>query len=163
CFRYLIKHNHSTVTVLSRSGWLPSVRGTYYEICCQYLTLETAFTYQEDGLIPLDDIVKLFEKVLRVQGIDDKIMDRKTDRPEIDIEFDLENLDEVSKIQYLISRLEDTFKIIYKYLSREDKKRFLSDYHHLIQSNHSPMPPEAAKQILDWIDEGHLIFIDDMA
>src|SRR5699024_11432778 len=73
------------------------------------------------------------------------------------------HLDEVGKIQYLISSLEDTFKIIYKYLSREDKKRFLSDYHHLIQSNHSPMPPEAAKQILDWIDEERLVFIDDMA
>ena len=163
CFRYLIKHNHSTVTVLSRSGELPSVRGTYYEISCQYLTLETAFSYQENGLIPLDDIVKLFEKELKAQGIDKKLMDRKTDRPEIDLKFDLEHLDEVGKIQYLISSLEDTFKIIYKYLSREDKKRFLSDYHHLIQSNHSPMPPEAAKQILDWIDEGHLIFIDDMA
>ena len=163
CFRYLIKHNHSTVTVLSRSGELPSVRGTYYEISCQYLTLETAFSYQENGLIPLDDIVKLFEKELKAQGIDKKLMDRKTDRPEIDLKFDLEHLDEVGKIQYLISSLEDTFKIIYKYLSREDKKRFLSDYHHLIQSNHSPMPPEAAKQILDWIDEERLVFIDDMA
>ena len=162
CFRYLLKNGHSKVTVLSRSGELPSVRGTYYDLSGEYFSIEHAMSDKNQGLIPLDRIVDLFRKELRVHGIQEELLTRKTDRPEIDLKFDLEHPDEVGKIQYLISSLEDTFKVLYKYLSRKDKTRFMEEYHELIQSNHSPMPPHGAKQILEWIDKGRLEFLDDM-
>ncbi|MCK1976984.1 FAD/NAD(P)-binding protein [Jeotgalicoccus huakuii] len=162
CFRYLLKNGHSKVTVLSRSGELPSVRGTYYELSGEYFTIENAMSDKKHGLIPLDRIIELFRKELRAHGIQEELLTRKTDRPEIDLKFDLEHPDEVGKIQYLISSLEDTFKVLYKYLSRKDKTRFMEEYHELIQSNHSPMPPHGAKQILEWIDKGRLEFLDDM-
>ena len=162
CIRYLLKQGHSKISVLSRSGELPSVRGTYYDMSGKHFTVDKVFTYEKEGLIPLDRVVELFKNELQLHDIDPKLLDRKVDRPEIDLKYDLEHPYEVGKIQYLITSLEDTFKDIYKYLSRADKKRFLDDYHDLIQGNHSPMPVHGAKQILEWIDQGSLEFLDGM-
>ncbi|CEA02560.1 hypothetical protein BN1048_01760 [Jeotgalicoccus saudimassiliensis] len=161
-FRYLLRNGHDQVYVLSRSGEMPAVRGTYFDIQPECLTLGAAMQHEKDGLIPLEQIVELFIEEMTAQGLDMSLFERKTDRPEIDLKYDLEHMDTVGKLQYLIVNLEDTFKTLFKYLSRSDKRKFLQDYHPYINGNHSPMPPHGAEQILEWIDEDRLIFMHGM-
>lgn len=161
-FRYLLKYGHKQVYVLSRSGEMPAVRGTHYDFSLQHLTLDKAFEYEKDGLIPLDKLLELFKKELAAHQIEISMFDRKVDRPQVDLQYDLDHLDSIGRIQYLIYALEDNFKTLFKYLSREDKQRYLEKYHPYLESNHSPMPPDGAKKILQWVDEGKLVFMHDM-
>lgn len=161
-FRYLIRNGHKKVYVLSRSGEMPAVRGTHFDIELQHFTLEAALQYERDGLIPLEKLLGLFKLEMEAQQVDSSLFERKTDRPEIDLKYDLEHPDSVGKLQYLITDLEDTFKILFKYLSRRDKRTFLKEYHPYISGNHSPMPPYGAAEILKWIDEGKLVFMHGM-
>ena len=161
-FRYLLINGQDRVYVLSRSGEMPAVRGTHFDIKPECLTLDAALEYETDGLIPLDTLLELFKKEMAAQGLAMSLFERKTDHPEIDLKYDLEHLDSVGKLQYLIISLEDTFKTLFKYLSRSDKRKFLQDYHPYVDSNHSPMPPHGAEQILSWVDEGKLVFIHGM-
>lgn len=161
-FRYLLLNGHEKVYVLSRSGEMPAVRGTYYDFKPEYFTLDAAFQYERDGLIPLDKLIGLFKKEMAAQQVDVSLFERKTDRPDIDLKYDLEHMDSVGRLQYLIVHLEGTFKILFKYLSRSDKRTFLEKYHPYVDGNHSPMPPHGAEQILKWVDEDKLVFMHGM-
>ena len=161
-FRYLLLNGHEKVYVLSRSGEMPAVRGTYFDFKPEHFTLDAAFHYERDGLIPLDKLLELFKEEMEAQQVDISLFERKTDRPEIDLKYDLEHMDSVGRLQYLIVQLEDTFKILFKYLSRQDKRTFLEKYHPYVDGNHSPMPPHGAEQILKWIDEDKLVFMHGM-
>lgn len=161
-FRYLLLNGHEKVYVLSRSGEMPAVRGTNFDFKSKYFTLDAALQYEKDGLIPLDKLLGLFKKEMEAQQVDGSLFKRKTDRPEIDLKYDLEHMVSVGRLQYLIVHLEDTFKILFKYLSRSDKRTFLEKYHPYVDGNHSPMPPHGAEQILKWIDEDKLVFMHGM-
>ena len=161
-FRYLLLNGREKVYVLSRSGEMPAVRGTNFDLQPEHFTLDRAMQYETDGLIPLGKLLELFKQEMEAQDVDVSLFKRKTDRPEIDLKYDLEHMDSVGRLQYLIVHLEDTFKILFKYLSRSDKRKFLQDYHPYINGNHSPMPPHGAEQILHWIEEGKLIFMHGM-
>src|SRR5699024_11610874 len=87
-------HGHDKVYVLSRSGEMPSVRGTDYEFTPQHFTLDNAFKYLENGLIPLDKLLELFKAEMLEHDVDMTLFERKTDQPEIDKEYDLEHLED---------------------------------------------------------------------
>ena len=161
-FRYLLLNGHEKVSVLSRSGEMPSVRGTYFDFKPKHLTVDAALQYETDGLIPLDKLLELFKQEMEAEQVDASLFERKADRPEIDLKYDLEHMDSVGRLQYLIVSLEDTFKTLFKYLSRRDKKTYLEKYHPYVDGNHSPMPPGGAEQILKWIAEDKLIFMHGM-
>lgn len=161
-FRYLLLNGHEKVYVLSRSGEMPAVRGMNFDFKPEHFTLDTAFQYETDGLIPLDKLLGLFKKEMAAQQVDVSLFKRKADRPEIDLKYDLRHMDSVGRLQYLIVHLEDTFKILFKYLSRSDKRTFLEKYHPYIDGNHSPMPPHGAEQILKWVNEDKLVFMHGM-
>lgn len=162
-FRYLLSHGHDKVYVLSRSGEMPSVRGTDYEFTPQHFTLDNAFKYLENGLIPLDKLLELFKAEMLEHDVDMTLFERKTDQPEIDLKYDLEHLDSIGRLQYIIVHLQDAFKTLFKYLSRKDKREYLEEYHPYVESNHSPMPPDGARRILRWIDEDKLVFMHGMS
>lgn len=161
-FRYLLLNGKDTVYVLSRSGELPSVRGTRHDIELQHFTLDQAMKYQKNGLIPLDNLFRLFEKEMAAHNLNMTLFKRKTDNPAIDLKYDLEHQDEVGKLQYLIIKMQDSLKELFKYLSRSDKQHYLEKYHPYLDGNHSPMPQEGAEQILNWIKEEKLVFLDNM-
>lgn len=161
-FRYLLLNGHEEVSVLSRSGEMPAVRGTYFDFKPVHLTVDNALQYETGGLIPLDKLLELFKQEMQTQQVDASLFERKTDRPEIDLKYDLAHTDSIGRLQYLIVNLEDTFKILFKYLSRQDKRTYLEKYHPYVDSNHSPMPPHGAEQILNWIDKNQLIFMQGM-
>lgn len=162
-FRYLLLNGKETVYVLSRSGELPSVRGTRHDIELQHFTLDEAMKNRRHGLIPLDNLIELFEKEMAAQNLHMSLFKRKTDNPAIDLKYDLEHQDEVGKLQYLIIELQEPFKQLFKYLSRSDKQYYLEKYHPYLDGNHSPMPQEGAEQILSWIEENKLVFLQGMA
>ncbi|MGO1922716.1 MAG: FAD/NAD(P)-binding protein [Jeotgalicoccus sp.] len=161
-FRYLLLNDHEEISVLSRSGEMPAVRGTYFDFKPEHLTVDAALQYETDGLIPLDKLLGLFKQEMEAQQVDASLFERKTDRPEIDLKYDLEHMDSVGRLQYLIVNLEDTFKTLFKCLSRRDKRTYLEKYHPYVDGNHSPMPPDGAEQILNWIDEDKLVFMHGM-
>src|SRR5699024_9515761 len=132
---------------------------TDYEFAPQYFTLDNALKYLEDGLIPLDKLLELFKTELTAHDADMTLFERKTDQPDIDLKYDLEHLEKIGGLQYIIVHLQDTFKTLFKYLSRKDKRVYLQEYHPYVESNHSPMPPDGAKLILQWINEGRLVFM----
>lgn len=163
CFRYLfMEENHNHIHAFSRSGEMPSVRGTETEVTLRYFTTDGIEQLKSGGLMPLNQLIQLFKKEMEYQGIDQTLFYRKTQDPYKDIKYDLKHKDAVGRLQYLIIEAHPVISAAYQYLSRKDKEVFMGQYHALLDGNHSPMPPQTAEQILKWVDEGRLHLYSDM-
>ncbi len=161
CVRYLIIDKQvEKVSLFSRSGEMPSVRGERTEITLRHFTEEILRDRIRNDEIALTDIITLFKKELAHQNIDESLFFRRTGNTLQDLNYDLEHQETVGRLQYLIIKVNPIFSDVYQYLSRNDKKAFLEKYHHLIEENHSPMPAEVARLLVQWGDEGRLHIID---
>lgn len=161
CVRYLlIDKQVKQVSLFSRSGEMPSVRGEQTEINLKHFTEEILKSRIQNDEIALKDIIMLFRKELAHQNIDESLFHRRTGNTLQDLKYDLEHQEAVGRLQYLIIKVNPIFSEVYQYLSRNDKKAFLEKYHHLIEENHSPMPAEVARLLVQWGEEGRLHIID---
>lgn len=163
CIRHLIHgEGASELYVFSRSGELPSVRGTEYQIQLKYFTAENIKKELHRGLVPLQHMIDLFKKELSEHQINTSLFGRQTGDAHQDLSFDLEHADEVGKLQYLIIEANPVMTEGFHYLSRSDKKVFMEKYHQLIDENHSPMPDSSAEEIISWIEDSTLKMFNDI-
>lgn len=161
CVRYLImEQSIDGVRLFSRSGDMPSVRGTSYNLKIQYFTEEAVDAYIENDLISLDKIIELFRKEMSAQGVDEKLFYRHPESTLDDLKYDIHHVDEVGKLQYLIIAVNPLFSRVFPYFSKSDKRRFMKEIHPLIDKNHSPMPLEVARQLVEWAEAGRVVIID---
>ncbi|WP_052255874.1 FAD/NAD(P)-binding protein [Salinicoccus sp. YB14-2] len=161
CVRYLImEQSVDGVRLFSRSGDMPSVRGTSYDLNIQYFTEEAVDAYIKDDLISLDKIIKLFKKEMSAQGVDEKLFYRHPESTLDDLKYDINHADAVGKLQYLIIAVNPLFSRVFPYFTKSDKSRFMREIHPLIDKNHSPMPPEVAAQLVEWAEDGRVVVID---
>lgn len=163
CIRHLImEEKKEKLYVFSRSGEMPSVRGTEHEIKLKYFTLENIKSKAVNDLVPLTKIVHLFKKEMREHNISSSLLGRQTGTPYEDLTYDLLHKDEVGKLQSLIAKINPLFSDVFKYLSKSDKSLFMSKYHSVIDENHSPMPDEVAKLLVEWMEKDRLLMLDDV-
>ncbi|HIV82501.1 MAG TPA: FAD/NAD(P)-binding protein [Candidatus Salinicoccus merdavium] len=161
CVRYLImEESADEVHLFSRSGDMPSVRGTRHDLNIKYFTEAEVDSYIEDDMISLDKIIELFKKEMAEHTVDEKLFYRHPESTLNDLKYDIHHADAVGKLQYLIIAVNPLFSRVFPYFSKSDKRKFMKDIHPLIDKNHSPMPPEVARQLVDWAEEGRVRIID---
>ena len=161
CVRYLmIEQSADAVHLFSRSGDMPSVRGTSHDLNIKYFTGAEVDSYIEEDMISLEKIIELFRKEMAEQGVDEKLFYRHPESTLEDLKFDLLHADAVGRLQYLIIAVNPLFSRVFPYFSKSDKRKFMKEVHPLIDKNHSPMPPEVARQLVDWAEEGRVRIID---
>ncbi|WP_411842076.1 FAD/NAD(P)-binding protein [Salinicoccus sp. HZC-1] len=163
CIRYLLLENKKEkVYVFSRSGEMPSVRGEYADIKLKHFTKETLQSLITNDEIPLTALKQLFFKEMEANAVDYSLLKRRTGNTVEDLIYDIRNTEKVGRLHYLIMALNPVFSEIFQYLSRADKQKFMDEYHPIIDENHSPMPKEAASKLIEWIEAGKLVIVDDM-
>ena len=161
--RYLfLEKDLKNLYVFTRHGELPAVRNGENDLELKYFVKENIDKHIKDDHISLGAVTRLFNKELRYQGINTDLFGIEFDHPKKQIEFNIKNIEAVTKIELLILKAENLFTYIYMYLNQKDKTRYLKLYHPLIEQYHSPMPLHVAKGILEWIEDGRLIFVDEM-
>lgn len=163
CIRYLIlEGKKEKVFMFSRSGEMPSVRGEYANIELKHFTKENLKTMINNDEIPLNSLKQLFLEEMKSNNVDYGLLKRRTANTIEDLKYDLEHSEAVGRLHHLIMALNPVFSEVFQYLSRNDKKIFMEKYHPYIDENHSPMPTEAAKKLIEWISEDKLIIVDGM-
>ncbi|EKU50284.1 FAD/NAD(P)-binding protein [Staphylococcus massiliensis] len=158
--RYVLKHHDKMpVTIASRGGKLPSVRGTKYDIELQHLTQDNfqKLKLKNFGVVPLNEVLDLFKKECDTLGIPlKKLLHRKQGNPVRDLNYDLRHADEVGLFQSLIEEIKENMNWIWNSLSKEDQKLFHTEYNGYLKDNANPMPTSTAKLLIDEIQMGRL-------
>lgn len=156
--RYVTAHHPKLpITVASRKGRLPSVRGEMPDIDFEYVTPENFNEVKRKhfGNVPLDEAIKLFLKDCALHHIDvETLVHRSQDDPIKDLTYDLEHADELGKLQSILELAKENLNWIWNSLSREDQKRFLTNYQPILKENSNPMPPQTARLLIDHINHG---------
>lgn len=156
--RYVTAHHPKLpITVASRKGRLPSVRGEMPDIDFKYVTPEkfNEIKRKHFGNVPLDEAIKLFLKDCALHNIDvETLVHRSQDDPIKDLTYDLEHADALGKLQSILELTKENLNWIWNSLSREDQKRFLTDYQPILKENSNPMPPQTARLLIDHINHG---------
>ncbi|WP_214269506.1 FAD/NAD(P)-binding protein [Staphylococcus pseudoxylosus] len=156
--RYVTAHHPKLpITVASRKGRLPRVRGEMPDIDFEYVTPENfnEIKRKHFGNVPLDEAIKLFLKDCALHHIDvETLVHRSQDDPIKDLTYDLEHADELGKLQSILELAKENLNWIWNSLSREDQKRFLTNYQPILKENSNPMPPQTARLLIDHINHG---------
>ncbi|WP_436965798.1 FAD/NAD(P)-binding protein [Staphylococcus shinii] len=156
--RYVTAHHPKLpITVASRKGRLPSVRGEMPDIDFKHVTPEkfNEIKRKHFGNVPLDEAIKLFLKDCALHNIDvETLVHRSQDDPIKDLTYDLEHADALGKLQSILELTKENLNWIWNSLSREDQKRFLTDYQPILKENSNPMPPQTARLLIDHINHG---------
>lgn len=156
--RYVSKrHPNLPITVTSRGGMLPSVRGEISEIEFQYLTKEkfNEIKDQHFGNVPLQKALELFSKECERFDVNvEALVDRKVGDPVKDLEYDLNHPKELGIFQTLLELVKENMNWIWNSFSHQDQEKFLQQYHKILKANSNPMPPRTAHLIIEGIQNG---------
>src|SRR5699024_6380847 len=156
--RYVIAHHPKLpITLTSRKGQLPSVRGEMPDITFKYLIQENFNKLKKVnfGNVPLDEALQLFKKDSAYYDIPvKKLVNRRQNDPLKDLIYDLEHQKELGEFQSLLELVKENLNWIWNSFNREDQKRFLKDYQYILKENSNPMPPRTAELIIEHIKNG---------
>lgn len=156
--RYVTAHHPNLpITVTSRKGHLPSVRGEMPELEFKYVTPDNfnQIKQQNFGNVPLDDAICLFLKDCATLEIPvETLVHRRQGDALADLTYDLEHSEILGKFQSILELAKENLNWIWNSFSREDQKRFLSDYQWILKENSNPMPPQTARLIIEHIENG---------
>ena len=160
----LIEQGHrGPITVHSRSGHFPSVRGTQGRITPRYLHTEyIASLRSSKGKLSLDDLVELVQKEILAQGGQHPGSSFNMMEPPADIQaFLRDEIDAAAGIRIWQAVLYATNPIIdqlWTALHEEDKQRFLDKYFSIFMAYRVSIPVENARKILSYLESGQLHF-----
>ncbi|PHK50864.1 FAD/NAD(P)-binding protein [Staphylococcus edaphicus] len=156
--RYVTAHHPNLpITVTSRKGRLPSVRGEMPEIEFKYLTPENfnAIKAKHFGNVPLDEAMSLFMKDCALYEIPvETLVHRRQNDPILDLTYDLEHSEVLGRFQSILELTKENLNWIWNSFSRSDQKRFLSNYQSILKENSNPMPPQTAQLLIEHIKNG---------
>ncbi|MGO1632281.1 MAG: FAD/NAD(P)-binding protein, partial [Staphylococcus equorum] len=156
--RYVTAHHPKLpITLTSRKGQLPSVRGEMPDIEFKYLTPENfnAIKNENFGNVPLEQALSLFLKDCAYYNVAiEKLVHRRQNDPVKDLTYDLEHETELGTFQSILELVKENLNWIWNSFSREDQQQFLKDYQSILKDNSNPMPPRTAKLIIDHIENG---------
>lgn len=164
--RYVTEHHiNLPITVASRKGELPSVRGEMPEITFQYLTPKkfNELKAENFGNVPLDDAMALFLKECAIYEIPvETLVHRKVGNPVEDLKYDLEHAEDLGKFQSILELIKENLNWIWNSFNRNDQKRFLEQYQPILKANSNPMPPRTAKLLIEHIENEQIRIYDGL-
>ncbi|MCU5746840.1 FAD/NAD(P)-binding protein [Staphylococcus sp. SQ8-PEA] len=156
--RYVAAHHPNLpISVMSRSGNLPSVRGDMPEIEFKFLTPQVfnEIKSQRFGNVPLQEAIELFKKECKRFNLDvQSLIHRKSGKPVEDLEYDLRHQKELGIFQSLLELVKENMNWIWNSFSHQDQEKFLREYHHILKANSNPMPPRTAQLMIKGIKNG---------
>lgn len=156
--RYVTAHHPNLpITVTSRKGHLPSVRGEMPELEFKYVTPENfnEIKQRNFGNVPLDDAICLFLKdCAELEILIERLVHRRQEDVILDLTYDLEHSEILGKFQSILELAKENLNWIWNSFSREDQKKFLADYQWILKENSNPMPPQTARLIIEHIENG---------
>ncbi|MCY1038766.1 FAD/NAD(P)-binding protein [Staphylococcus nepalensis] len=152
-------HPNLPISVTSRKGHLPSVRGDMPEIQFKYVTPENFNKIKKENLgnVPLEDALTLFRKDCTYYDIPvEKLVHRRKGDPIADLTYDLEHKEILGKFQSILELAKENLNWIWNSFSRDDQKTFLRNYQSILKENSNPMPPRTARLIINHIQNGQI-------
>ena len=159
--RYVTAHHQNLpITVTSRRGILPSVRGDMIDIAFEYLTEHhfEALKREHKGIVPLNIALDYFKRDCARYNIDlDTLIHRRTGDVIKDLAYDLAHPETLGHFQSMLEAVKGEMNWIWNSLCREDQSLFLEKYNRILKDHSNPMPPETAQLIIDCIKDGKVL------
>jgi uncharacterized NAD(P)/FAD-binding protein YdhS len=153
--RYVTEHHPNLpITVTSRRGALPRVRGNMPDLEFKYITPHNfnELKRQHFGTVPLEEAMKLFDLECEYYNIQvEKMLDVNMENHIEQLEFDLNHPDELGSFQSLLEGIKENMNWIWNSFSRADQIEFLNRYQRILKANSNPMPPRTAELIIHGI------------
>ncbi|UXR68896.1 FAD/NAD(P)-binding protein [Staphylococcus sp. IVB6246] len=157
--RYVLNHHNQSLTLASRGGKLPSVRGEMVPITLQFLT-KSAFDEiksENMGVVPLQKAIELVHQECELLDIPlSSLLDRRTGDVVEDLSYDLSHAESLGRLQSFLMTLKDNMNWIWNSFTYEDQMLFLDRYHHYFKENMNPMPRDTAQFIIEAIENKKL-------
>lgn len=150
-------HPDAEVSMFSRSGTFGSVRGIEETLQLKYFNEARVAEEKEkhDGWIALDTLKQWFIEECVNHGIDLSAYWHRYGSGTIDgIKTDLDHLQEIGKLQSVIHSMTLLFAQLWNALTNQDRQRFIEDYADQFTQFRSPMPPETARKIVEYVESG---------
>ncbi|WP_414046007.1 FAD/NAD(P)-binding protein [Macrococcus equi] len=164
--RYLTPELNTTLYLVSRDGKVQSVRGEMAAIKLKYITrvkLEK-LKNKNNGFIPLEEMVKLFNKEAEYQGIaSEKLFKLSRVNPLRAIQYDLSHPQEVGLMQSFIYELTRLASYIWPFMTRADKDAYIDQYAELINAYANPMPESSAQLIAEGIENNRIVILSEIS
>ena len=160
----LIRQGHTgEITIHSRSGFFPSVRGSQGRIKNKILTLETIDALvREKGKLDISDLALLIRKEISYQDNTSLVSFELPQAPTDIFKFLRDEIECASKSRTWQAVLYTTNLIIDKMwssLKDESKSEFLSKYFSVFMAYRVSIPVENAKLILSYMESGQVKFL----
>lgn len=156
----LSNHHKKPIILASRSGKMPSVRGTMQQVKLKHLTMKTfdKIKAQNMGVVPLDDVINLFKKECeRLEIPLEKLLKRRKYDTVKDLKYDLNHPEEVGALQSVLEAVKENMDWIWNSLSREDQLQFIHKYYRYLRENTNPMPQDTARIIINAIQNEEIL------
>lgn len=151
------------VTIYSRSGFFPSVRGTQGRIAPRYLTVDYFDELlAQNAILTLEQLVTLVSKEIAEHGGVVPEPFHVPAPPDDIVEFLRQEIDAAQQARPWQAVLYMTNKVVDKVwalLSDADKKQFLEKYMGVFMSYRVSIPVGNAEKILGYLESGRLAFI----
>lgn len=161
----LLEHNAKTVTMFSRSGLLPTIRGITTDIPPVEFTEKAVADYLEHHTnLPLEQAVEWFVKDCNHYGFDYVGLSQRFEGHSLKtLEDGLENLELLGRFQSYCSAIRESLQSAWIAFTREDQMTFSETYekHYILWSN--PMATVVVKDMIEWIKADRLELRDDIA
>lgn len=159
----LVKQGHTgEITIHSRSGFFPSVRGSQGRIKNKVLTVNTIDALvKEKGKLQISDLALLVRKEISLQDNIPLVGFELPVAPTDILKFLRSEIESASKFRTWQAVLYTTNLIIDKMWSSlrdEDKSEFLSKYFSIFMAYRVSIPVENAKLILSYMESGQVKF-----
>lgn len=160
----LVEQGHQgTITIHSRTGYFPSVRGTQGRITPKALTAEQVDALVRlKGSLRLQDLVDLAQMEIAIVEGEEECVDFQLPSPPQDLATFLR--DEISKAaaprswQAVLYCTNSIIDRLWSLLHEEDKIEFLDKYFSMFMAYRVSIPMENARKILRYLESGQLRF-----
>lgn len=164
----VIKHLATTypkaqLLAFSPSQQFPSCRGLDRSLAFQYLTLQELENRvnSKTGRLSFEDFDQVFKQELTYHQID---WESLTQGDQLKGVQGLRNTYEqrvtYTPVQQIAMEVTVMFTEFWHRMTEDDKETYLHQYGKIIKNLRNPMPPESAGQLLDLVDSGRLMIID---
>ncbi|WP_375412837.1 FAD/NAD(P)-binding protein [uncultured Bradyrhizobium sp.] len=155
--------HYGPITMISRSGYFPSVRGTQGRYTPQILTLERLRQHGRTfGKITLEELTRwIIDEVHLAGGRDPELADLPPSPPDDPLRFfqdEIKLAERPRPWQAVLYATNPLIDCIWQLLDDADKQVFLNQYQAAWMSYRVSIPVENAKQLIDLCKSGRLAF-----
>lgn len=167
CIKQVLNFSQvDTVYVFSRSNKFPAVRGDDSQpLEYTYLTFELVYQAKANnyGKFTFASLLDLFEKEVKEQKINYRHFQENLLVPGKDgIQHGLNHPRIFGVMPMLMNRVTEIMTVGWEAMPESDRREFNQYFKQLIELTRNPMPDKSARELLDFIDQGRLVILDEV-